>query len=220
MAHARARREPRARGAITVDVNDVVVPRPDGGRRVFARRDALVRARDRRARRARPHDRRRAHRAAREVEPRHLLRARERRQRDHRARAGSTRSSTACLKALTAGSEQALKVTRRAPRQVRMFSTPVQVAISRDGNERSHDRRARRRRPPRPAVPDRQDFRPGARRAAERQDLDRRRARRGRVLRHERRTPAARRRELRAARQGAARRPRRRAQLTHPRNRP
>jgi [protein-PII] uridylyltransferase len=37
------------------------------------------------------------------------------------------------LKALTAGSEQALKVTRRAPRQVRMFSTAVQVAISRDG---------------------------------------------------------------------------------------
>jgi [protein-PII] uridylyltransferase len=37
------------------------------------------------------------------------------------------------LKALTAGSEQALKVTRRAPRQVRMFSTPVQVALSRDG---------------------------------------------------------------------------------------
>jgi [protein-PII] uridylyltransferase len=37
------------------------------------------------------------------------------------------------LKALTAGSEQALKVTRRAPRQVRMFSTPVQVALSPDG---------------------------------------------------------------------------------------
>jgi [protein-PII] uridylyltransferase len=37
------------------------------------------------------------------------------------------------LKALTAPSEQALKVTRRAPRQVRMFSTAVQVAVSRDG---------------------------------------------------------------------------------------
>jgi [protein-PII] uridylyltransferase len=37
------------------------------------------------------------------------------------------------VKALTAGSEQALKVTRRAPRQVRMFSTAVQVTISRDG---------------------------------------------------------------------------------------
>jgi [protein-PII] uridylyltransferase len=37
------------------------------------------------------------------------------------------------LKALTDGNGQALKVTRRAPRQVRMFSTPVQVAISRDG---------------------------------------------------------------------------------------
>jgi [protein-PII] uridylyltransferase len=36
------------------------------------------------------------------------------------------------LKALTSGSEQSLKVTRRAPRQVRMFSTPVQIAISRD----------------------------------------------------------------------------------------
>jgi [protein-PII] uridylyltransferase len=34
------------------------------------------------------------------------------------------------LKALTSASE--LKVTRRAPRQVRMFSTPVQVAISQD----------------------------------------------------------------------------------------
>ena len=36
------------------------------------------------------------------------------------------------LKALTAD-EQALKVTRRAPRQVRMFSTPVQVTVSPDG---------------------------------------------------------------------------------------
>jgi [protein-PII] uridylyltransferase len=36
------------------------------------------------------------------------------------------------LKALTTGSEQSLKVTRRAPRQVRMFSTPVQITISRD----------------------------------------------------------------------------------------
>jgi len=35
------------------------------------------------------------------------------------------------LKAFS-GSEQTLKVTRRAPRQVRMFSTPVQIAISRD----------------------------------------------------------------------------------------
>jgi len=37
------------------------------------------------------------------------------------------------LKAVTAGGEQALKVTRRAPRQVRMFSTPVQITISPDG---------------------------------------------------------------------------------------
>jgi len=37
------------------------------------------------------------------------------------------------LKALTAGKDHALKVTRRAPRQVRMFSTPVQIAISQDG---------------------------------------------------------------------------------------
>ncbi|HVS23531.1 MAG TPA: [protein-PII] uridylyltransferase [Gammaproteobacteria bacterium] len=36
------------------------------------------------------------------------------------------------LKALAAGKEQTLKVTRRAPRQVRMFSTPVQVATSQD----------------------------------------------------------------------------------------
>ena len=73
---ARARRDHRGRqrrrGA-----------RPDGGRRALARGDALVRARDGRARRARPHDRRRAHRAAREIEPRHVLRARERRQHDH-----------------------------------------------------------------------------------------------------------------------------------------
>ena len=40
------------------------------------------------------------------------------------------------LKALTTGSEQTLKVTRRAPRQVRMFSTPVQVAISQDALNR------------------------------------------------------------------------------------
>jgi [protein-PII] uridylyltransferase len=37
------------------------------------------------------------------------------------------------LKALTTGDQHALKVTRRAPRQVRMFSTPVQVTISQDG---------------------------------------------------------------------------------------
>jgi [protein-PII] uridylyltransferase len=36
------------------------------------------------------------------------------------------------LKALTTGSGDTLKVTRRAPRQVRMFATPVQVTISRD----------------------------------------------------------------------------------------
>jgi [protein-PII] uridylyltransferase len=40
------------------------------------------------------------------------------------------------LKALAAGNEQTLKVTRRAPRQVRMFSTPVQVAISQDALNR------------------------------------------------------------------------------------
>jgi len=38
------------------------------------------------------------------------------------------------LKALASGTE--LKVTRRAPRQVRMFSTPVQVAISQDPTNR------------------------------------------------------------------------------------
>jgi [protein-PII] uridylyltransferase len=37
------------------------------------------------------------------------------------------------LKALTAGSDQVPKVTRRAPRQVRMFSTPVQITVSQDG---------------------------------------------------------------------------------------
>jgi [protein-PII] uridylyltransferase len=36
------------------------------------------------------------------------------------------------LRSLTTGDEQSLRVTRRAPRQVRMFSTPVQVATSRD----------------------------------------------------------------------------------------
>jgi [protein-PII] uridylyltransferase len=36
------------------------------------------------------------------------------------------------LKALTSGDEQSLRVTRRAPRQVRMFSTPVQISTSRD----------------------------------------------------------------------------------------
>jgi [protein-PII] uridylyltransferase len=40
------------------------------------------------------------------------------------------------LKALTTGSERTLKVTRRAPRQVRMFSTPIQVAISQDALNR------------------------------------------------------------------------------------
>jgi [protein-PII] uridylyltransferase len=36
------------------------------------------------------------------------------------------------VKAVSPGNDQALKVTRRAPRQVRMFSTPVQIAISKD----------------------------------------------------------------------------------------
>jgi [protein-PII] uridylyltransferase len=36
------------------------------------------------------------------------------------------------LKALTSGNDQHLRVTRRAPRQVRMFSTPVQITTSRD----------------------------------------------------------------------------------------
>ena len=36
------------------------------------------------------------------------------------------------LKALTSGNDQQLRVTRRAPRQVRMFSTPVQISTSRD----------------------------------------------------------------------------------------
>jgi [protein-PII] uridylyltransferase len=36
------------------------------------------------------------------------------------------------VKAVSPGNGQALKVTRRAPRQVRMFSTPVQIAISKD----------------------------------------------------------------------------------------
>jgi [protein-PII] uridylyltransferase len=36
------------------------------------------------------------------------------------------------LKAVTSGGERSLKVTRRAPRQVRMFSTPVQISISQD----------------------------------------------------------------------------------------
>jgi [protein-PII] uridylyltransferase len=40
------------------------------------------------------------------------------------------------LKALASGNEQTLKVTRRAPRQVRMFSTPVQVATSQDPTNR------------------------------------------------------------------------------------
>jgi [protein-PII] uridylyltransferase len=40
------------------------------------------------------------------------------------------------LKALTSGSDDSLKVTRRAPRQVRMFSTPVQIAISQDVQNR------------------------------------------------------------------------------------
>jgi len=42
------------------------------------------------------------------------------------------------LRAVTSGNDKQLKVTRRAPRQVRMFSTPVQVSISEDAiNERT-----------------------------------------------------------------------------------
>src|SRR5690606_29438429 len=42
------------------------------------------------------------------------------------------------LKALSSGDTGSLRVTRRAPRQVRMFTTPVQVVISRDpSNERT-----------------------------------------------------------------------------------
>ncbi len=42
-----------------------------------------------------------------------------------------------CLfKALTSRDAQSLRVTRRAPRQVRMFSTPVQISISQDPENR------------------------------------------------------------------------------------
>ncbi|HEU4619001.1 MAG TPA: [protein-PII] uridylyltransferase, partial [Gammaproteobacteria bacterium] len=42
------------------------------------------------------------------------------------------------IKSLTDGDTEALKVTRRAPRQVRMFSTPVQVVITNDAvNQRT-----------------------------------------------------------------------------------
>ena len=99
VAHARARRQPEPRRDHRRRQRRRRA-RLDGGRRVFAGRDSLVRSRDGGARRARTHDRRRAHRAARKVESRHLLRARERRQRDRRHAGGSTRSVTACSRRL------------------------------------------------------------------------------------------------------------------------
>ncbi len=68
----------------------------DVGGRVLAERNPLVRPRHGRARRARPHDRGRAHRAARaSAGARHLLRARKRWQLRSTSGAASTRSATA-----------------------------------------------------------------------------------------------------------------------------
>ena len=130
--HTRVLAESANPGSIIVDVNERSRP---GSRRsaVFARGDTLVHARDGGARRARPHDRRRPHRAAvRDAEPRHLLRARKRRQPNLRQAQARRDPAPLAESALTSPSDQTLKVTRRAPRQVRMFSTPVQITISQD----------------------------------------------------------------------------------------
>ncbi|MCK7583493.1 MAG: hypothetical protein MZV65_53485 [Chromatiales bacterium] len=79
-------------------------------------------------------------------------------------------------------------VTRRAPRQVRMFSTPTQITFTEDPVRQPHRARADRRRPARPAVGDRQ----GAARRARSTSVtaahhDHRRTRRGRLLHHRRR---------------------------------
>ena len=92
--HTRVLAESASPGTITVDVNDVVVPGLTAVAVYSPEETRSFVARDRRARRARPHDRRRSHRAAREVEPRHVLRARERRQRDQRAPPARRDSST------------------------------------------------------------------------------------------------------------------------------
>ena len=95
--HTRVLAEAANADSIIVDVNDVVAPGPHGDRDVLARGDAAVHALDGGARRARAHDRRRADRAARRrPSPRHLLRARERRQPDRRTGAGSTRFGADC----------------------------------------------------------------------------------------------------------------------------
>ena len=79
--HTRVLAESASPGTITVDVNDVVVPGLTAVAVYSPEETRIVRPRDRRARRARPHHRRRSHRAAREIESRHVPRARERRQR-------------------------------------------------------------------------------------------------------------------------------------------
>ena len=88
------------------------------------------------------------------------------------------------------GPEAALPVvTRRAPRQVRMFTTPTQITFTDDPRTEPHHPRADRGRPAGPALRDRQGIPRRAHRRHHRQDHDDRRARRGRVLRDRRPGP-------------------------------
>ena len=96
--------------------------------------------------------------------------------------------------AITAGEEKALRVTRRPPRQVRMFSTPTHRQLRRGRDQRPHRDGDRRQRPPGPPVPGRAGAAQSPGRHPGRQDPDRRRARRGRLLRDRRRGRPARRR--------------------------
>jgi [protein-PII] uridylyltransferase len=91
-----------------------------------------LRAHDGAARSARTYDRRCAHHAdGRRLQPRRLSRARRHRRRDQRSRAHSRHPATARTRAV-AGRSHRGDVTRRAPRQVRMFSTPTQITFVED----------------------------------------------------------------------------------------
>src|SRR5690606_24608399 len=192
VAYARARRGAR------LDVG--ARRRRPGRRRGRRRRDglraegaALVHAFDGRARRARAHDRRRAHRAdLRDAEPRYVPYSRERRQPDRRTAPPRRDPSAAREDADEPASAAAQgQPTRAAP--------GAHVLDARSGldherrDQRTHRDRARRRRPPRPSASGRESLRARGHRAQEREDRHRRRAGRGRLLRHDRGRPAARR---------------------------
>ena len=131
LAHAPARRARRELGRAAGRGRTAAACAAPPPCSIFARAaPAQLRAHHRGARPARPQHRRCAHHAdRRRLQPRPLPRARGQRRADHRPRpAGGDRAGAV---ALAAGPDDTpFAVTRRAPRQVRMFTTPTQIGLS------------------------------------------------------------------------------------------